>query len=102
MKKYLLLVAFTLMGIAPIYAQDIKREGNTFVQVKSEKTSVESYTKTKYTFKAKDGKEYPIYLSKNGKAFIIRTSQKTGKEYKQYLPQVTEQLNNEIHEKETK
>lgn len=48
--------------------------------------------KTQYVFKAKDGKEYPIYISKQGKAFIWRVSKKTGKQYKQYLPEVTKQL----------
>ena len=95
MKKILALVALTFMVGAPIFAQDVKREGNTFVEVtKAKKQSSSSDVKTKYTYKAKDGKEYPIYLSKKGKAYIIRVSKKTGKEYKQYLPSVTEQLNN--------
>jgi uncharacterized protein YxeA len=95
MKKILALVALAFMVGAPIFAQDVKREGNTFVQVQSDKVSLKNDTKTQYTYKAKDGKEYPIYLSKNGKAFIVRVSKKSGKEYKQYLPQVTEQLSKE-------
>ena len=92
MKKILALVALTLMVGAPISAQDVKREGNTFVQVQN-KATLKNVTKTQYTYKTKDGEEYPIYLSKNGKAFIIRVSKKSGKEYRQYLPKVTEQLN---------
>ena len=95
MKKFLALVALAFMVGAPIFAQDVKREGNTFVQVQSDKVSLKNDTKTQYTYKDKDGKEYPIYLSKNGKAFIVRVSKKSGKEYKQYLPQVTEQLSKE-------
>lgn len=95
MKKYLFLVALVMMAGAPIFAQDVKREGNTFVYVQSDKVSLKNDTKTQYTYKAKDGKEYPIYLSKNGKAFIVRVSKKSGREYKQYLKEVTEQLNNE-------
>ena len=92
MKKFIVLVALTLMVGAPIFAQDVKREGNTFVQVQSEKVSLKNDTKTQYIYKDKNGKEYPIYLTKNGKAFIIRVSKKSGKEYRDYLPQVTEQL----------
>lgn len=95
MKKFLALVALAFMVGAPIFAQDVKREGNTFVQVQSDKVSLKSDTKTQYTYKSKDGKEYPIYLSRNGKAFIVRVSKKSGKEYKQYLPQVTKQLSKE-------
>ena len=95
MKKLLLLVALVMLMGAPIFAQDVKRNGNTFEQVQSDKVSLKNDTKTKYTYKAKDGKEYPIYLSRNGKAFIVRVSKKSGREYKQYLPQVTEQLNKE-------
>lgn len=95
MKKLLTLVALVMLMGAPIFAQDVKREGTTFVEVKSDKVSLKNDTKTKYTYKAKDGKEYPIYVSKNGKAFIVRVSKKSGREYKQYLPQVTEQLSKE-------
>ena len=91
MKKFIVL-ALTLMVGAPIFAQDVKREGNTFVQVQSDKVSLKNVTKTQYTYKDKNGKEYPIYLTKKGKAFIVRVSKKSGKEYRQYLPQVTEQL----------
>lgn len=91
MKKLLVMVALICMVGAPIQAQSVKREGKVFVQQDTKRTS--SATKTDYTFKANDGKVYPIYVSKNGKAYIIRVSKKSGKEYKQYLPEVTEQLN---------
>jgi hypothetical protein len=96
MKRLILSVVLALMVGTPIFSQDVKREGNTFVQVQSDTVSLKNDTKTKYTYKAKDGREYPIYLSKNGKAFIVRVSKKSGKEYRQYLPQVTEQLNNKL------
>ena len=31
------------------------------------------------------GERYPVYVSKNGKLFVIRTSKNTGKQYNQYL-----------------
>lgn len=95
MKRLLVIAALTFMVGAPAFSQgEIKREGTTFVQVKSDKVTLKNDTKTQYTYKASDGKVYPIYLSKNGKAFVVRVSKKTGREYKQYLPEVTAQIGN--------
>ena len=91
MKKVLFMVVLALM-VGTINAQSVKRQGNVFIEQR-DTTFVNNGTKTPYTYKAKDGKEYPIYLSKNGKAYIVRVSKKSGKQYKQYLPKVTEQLN---------
>lgn len=67
-------------------AQNVVRKGNTFVQM------VDSVKKSQFTYESKDGKKYPIFLSSKGKAYIICKSKKTGKEYKRYLPKVTEEL----------
>lgn len=72
-------------------AQNVVLKGKTFVQqVDSAKSKA---IKTDYVYIDKENNTYPVYLSKNGKAYIIRTSKKTGKEYKQYLPKVTEMFN---------
>lgn len=73
-------------------AQQVVKQGTQFVQ-QSKKSA--GSKKTQYTYKASDGKVYPIYMSAKGKCYIIRTSKKTGKEYKQYLPEVTKQLGGE-------
>ena len=75
-------------------AQSVIRQGNTFVQDSSKSTKIkkDTPTLTKYYYLASDGTKYPIYMSNSGKCFIIRTSSKTGKQYKQYLPEVTKQL----------
>lgn len=88
MKQLIIIAALLCCSISN--AQNVVKQGTTFVQVSKEKGEKE-VTKTKYTYKTKDGKEYPIYLSSKGKAFIIRKS-KNGKEYKQYLPEVTKAL----------
>ncbi|MCR5270578.1 MAG: hypothetical protein K6D91_06125 [Prevotella sp.] len=91
MKRLLMIIVLALM-VGTICAQSgIKRQGNTFIEVSNKQAKGEDI-KTPYTYKAKDGKIYPIFRSKNGKYYIIRTSKKSGKEYKQYLPQVTEAL----------
>lgn len=75
------------------FSQNVKKIGNTFVeQVDSSKKAVKEPKKTEYTYTDKKGNVYPIYLSSTGKAFIVKTSKKTGKEYRQYLPEVTKQL----------
>lgn len=66
-----------------ICAQDFVISGNTYESVKSTSSVVNEIT-TPYTFKIKDV-EYPIFLSKNGCAYIKRISAKSGQEYKQYL-----------------
>ena len=78
----IMLLAFSVNN-SSTYAQSIKREGTTFV-VSSSRSKSEPI-KTKYTWKVGDV-EYPIYISASGSCYIIKTSKKTGKEYKQYLP----------------
>jgi hypothetical protein len=93
--KQIIFILVLLLGFSvSSYSQSIKKEGTTFVQVVKKSAKKTPVTKTVYTFKASDGKVYPIYLSSKGKAFIIRVSKKTGKQYKQYLPEATKQLNN--------
>lgn len=81
--KLLLILLLYILSPCIVQAQDYKQEGTTFVQTTSKSSS--KATKTGYTWE-KDGIKYPIYISSKGKAYIIRTSKKTGKEYKQYLP----------------
>lgn len=78
-------------------SQNIIRKGNTFVQIadSSSKIKKDTPTMTKYFYMTPDGTKYPVYVSSKGKYFIIKTSQKTGKQYRMYLPQITKQLQNE-------
>lgn len=81
MKKLILCILLALFCIT-VDAQ-VKREGNTF---KVEQTAKTSDTQTKYTWEDKGGNKYPIYITKRGACYVLRTSKKTGKEYKYYLP----------------
>lgn len=85
------MLCLILLGEMTANAQDVVRNGNTFTQT-SKKKAKEAFMTTPYTYVASDGTKYPIYISGNGKYFIIRKSAKTGKEYRQYLPEVTKQL----------
>ena len=55
--------------------------GNQLVSNKTEKTADE---KTQYTVTIKET-VYPVYHTSRDKYYILRTSKKTGKEYKQYI-----------------
>lgn len=91
MKKLLFILCLILLGGIAVKAQEVVRNGNTFTEV-SKKKQKEAFKLTPYTYVASDGTKYPIYISDKGKYFIIRKSKKTGKEYRQYLPKVQEQL----------
>lgn len=82
------------IGCGPVInAQNVVQKGNIFVQVDtcSFKIQKKEYTLTKYSYMASDGTKYPIYMSAGGKCFIIRKS-KNGKEYRQYMPEITKKL----------
>ena len=65
----------------------ITRKGNMFIQ---DTTSVKKNNPvpTDYTYVDEDGVPYKVYVVH----YIIKKSPKTGKTYKKYLPQVTNQI----------
>ena len=83
MKTFLtiLAIALTIAFVQTVSAQEVKREGNNFTVEKTIQQS--SDVQTQYTFTIKDN-VYPIWITKNGRCYIIRTS-KNGNQYKQYL-----------------
>ena len=82
MKKIsILFVAIFATMFICVNAQEVKRNGDNFTIEKTLHQSTD--IQTKYTFTIKDG-VYPIWITKNGKCYIIRVS-KNEKEYKQYL-----------------
>ena len=73
------------------WGQTVTRKGNTFVDTTPIRERQEPI-KTDYTYQKGDS-IWPVYLSQKGKAFIVRYSKRTGRAYRQYLPNVTEQIN---------
>lgn len=93
MKKIILCILLALFSIN--INAEVKREGDTF---KVEQTSKASDTQTKYTWEDKEGNKYPIFITKKGACYILRTSKKTGKEYKYYLPKdIQETIKKELN-----
>ena len=93
MKKMILCISMMLAFGGYINAQSVQRQGNNFTQVSNKKVSTTKETKTQYTFTDSKGNVYPVYLSSSGKAFIKKVSKKSGKEYRQYIPEVGKQIN---------
>ena len=92
--KKIIIAAIMLFSLnVGVQAQSIQRQGNVFTQVSNSGKSSGKETKTQYTYKDSKGNSYPVYLSGTGKAFVKKVSQKTGKEYKQYIPEVGKQIN---------
>lgn len=85
MKKLLLTAIFALSVLGAsaqnFKASDFKTAAKT-EQVKEETT---------YTYTDNKGETYKVYKSKNGAFFILRTSKKTGKEYRYYLPKAVQE-----------
>ena len=93
MKKLILCILLALFCITA--NAEVKREGDTF---KVEQSAKASDTQTKYTWEDKQGNKYPIFITKKGACYVIRTSKKTGKEYKYYLPkEVQETIKKELN-----
>lgn len=75
-----MLLAF--IGVNQLQAQ-VKRDSATGNWYHIPKDS--SYVITKSTYTDRSGKVYPVYLSKKGKPFVFKISQKSGKQYRYYL-----------------
>ena len=91
--KKLFITAMMLLSLSMVsQAQSVQRQGNNFTQVSTQKSSGKE-TKTQFTYTDSKGNVYPVYLSSTGKAFIKKISKKTGKEYKQYVPEIGKQIN---------
>ena len=78
MKKTLFILS--LFMIISVNAEIIK-QGKTYVQIAT------IGQETPYEFKDSKNKIYKIFITKNGRCYINKTSQKTGKSYKYYLPE---------------
>ena len=94
------IIVFILMLVLALgaKAQSYVREGKQFVAVNAANNSSTGELKdTGFTYKDSKGKVYPIYISNSGSCFIIKTSAKTGKDYKSYMkPKLSEEICKEL------
>ena len=82
----LLVIALILLSIGHATAQEptYRIEGSEIVKIETAKKAKSQPVKTELTYTIK-GIVYPVYKGSKGGYYIIRTSKKSGKEYKQYL-----------------
>lgn len=94
--KKLLILLMMLFSINMAYSQEYTREGKTFTAVSKQKAKNEPKS-TGFSWKEKDG-EHPIFMSESGSCFILKTSSKTGKEYRKYLgSEVSQEICKELN-----
>ena len=88
------ILMYLLFFCSAVFGQNVRRQGNTFIeQQDTTKTKMKGQVyETDMLYVEKDGTAYPIFLSSNGNAFINKVSKKSGRKYREYLPEVTKQL----------
>lgn len=82
MKKLVFLILM-LLSLTAFSQTKVSKSSDGYY--KTEKVEKVKPVDTGLKFKTADGEVFPIYKSGEGKYFIIRTSKKTGKQYRQYL-----------------
>lgn len=82
MKKVLIMLLIVVLSMN-VCAQSYKVEGNTYTTASSKKKVEEK--KTPYTYEARDGQKYDIYILPDGRCYTNRTSGTTCKAYRSYL-----------------
>lgn len=81
MRTLFIMLLCILCGVYSVEAQQVKNSNLTELATTTTKNSVEPI-KTKYSWHG-----YQVLINpKSGACYTVRVSQKTGKEYKSYLP----------------
>ena len=98
MKKLLLIIIMVIVSVGAFAQKTYVREGNVFTTTKFSTSRTKSEpTKTKFIHKDTKGNEYPIFMSSTGSCFVVKTSAKTGKEYRNYLgPEMSMEICKEL------
>jgi len=80
------IVLILLLAFIGAMGQSIVKRNNLgqFQTVSSRPDSL-NYSPTNEKFVDSKGTIYTVYRTKNGKYFVLRTSKKTGKQYREYL-----------------
>lgn len=97
MKKILIILLLAVMSINCVaQSKNYAVQGKEYSSTKKTKSKSEPKN-TGYTWKDSKGNVYPIYMSESGSCYVIKTSSKTGKEYKNYLgPEVSQDICNKL------
>jgi hypothetical protein len=86
MKKLLLAAAIIAGALFTTTATaQVQRDANGNFYTQKKQATPKQDTPTGYTFTTAKGETFPVYVSENGKYYVVRISKKTGEPYKQYL-----------------
>ena len=93
----IIVVVMFILGARPVHGQEVKTfkvEGTTYSSTGGQGAKSKSEPiVTNCTWIDSKGVSYPIFMSQTGSCYIIKTSAKTGKEYKSYLkPDVSQDI----------
>ena len=92
MKKIIIAIALLLtIGVQAQTQQKYQINGTSIVVNQVKTKAKKEAQKTEYTYTIK-GKTYEVHKGAKGSYYIIRTSAKTGKQYKYYLPKDVQQM----------
>lgn len=99
-RRFLVLLLITVCCTLVANADDnksFKCENNTYSSTGRVNTNSSAPISTGFEWTDSKGNKYPIYISASGSCYIIKTSSKTNKEYKQYLkPDVSQDICNKL------
>ena len=88
MRKLFIAIAL-VMGMCSATAQEqgYKVDGNTYTSIntKSVRDVRSNAEQTTFTWQDSKGTSCPIWVASTGSCFVIRRSERTGNEYRQYL-----------------
>lgn len=91
MKKFFV-AAIMLLSVVLGASAGVKKSveytqnGTEFVETPKSNNGGAKETKTGCTWTDSKGVKYDIYMSSKGRCYVYKTSKKTGKQYKYYLP----------------
>ena len=83
MKKILIMLLIAVFSMNVCAQSFVVKDNNIYTSVSSKKKT--EGKKTPYTYEARDGQKYPIYILPDGRCYTNRVSGTTGKEYRAYL-----------------
>lgn len=86
--KSIILITFLFLSVSSFAFGDgdksFTKEGNTYSSTGRQVANSKPIA-TGCTWVDSKGNQYPIFMSNSGSCYVIKTSAKTGKEYKSYL-----------------
>lgn len=83
--KHLILILTLVLGNQCVNAQiKVKEDANGMCYIPAKPTKAPDSLVNK-EFVDADGNRYPVYKTAKNRLYVLRTSKKTGKSYKQYI-----------------